>query len=95
MFAREAQDVVELPLVPCDGRLRFWRPRRTLPNTIALKRLLRGGDVDLETGVVGRRSGPEVRAVVLFRDRFVGLVREGHALCQGEVTAELVSATPW
>lgn len=50
------QDVVELPLVPCDGRLRFWRPRRTLPNTIALKRLLRGGD----TSATGRSSDDDL-----------------------------------
>lgn len=49
---------------------------------------LRDGAVDLETGVVGQALGPEVRAVALFRDRFVGVVREGHALGRGEVTAE-------
>ncbi|WP_164923802.1 LysR family transcriptional regulator [Sinorhizobium fredii] len=47
---------------------------------------LRDGSVDLETGVVGGSQGPEVRAQALFRDRFVGVVRVGHELCQGEVT---------
>jgi DNA-binding transcriptional LysR family regulator len=47
---------------------------------------LRDGTVDLETGVVGRTMGPEVRARALFRDRFIGVVRMGHALSQGEVT---------
>lgn len=47
---------------------------------------LRDGTVDLETGVVGKTTGPEVRAHVLFRDRFIGVVRMGHALGQGEIT---------
>lgn len=47
---------------------------------------LRDGSVDLETGVVGSSTGPEVRTRVLFRDRFIGVVRMGHALCQGEIT---------
>lgn len=47
---------------------------------------LRGGDVDLETGVVGKTTGPEVRAQALFRDRFIGVVRTGHALSRGEMT---------
>ncbi len=47
---------------------------------------LREGFVDLETGVVGRATGPEVRAQALFRDRFIGVVRIGHPLCKGEIT---------
>src|SRR5215213_3848653 len=47
---------------------------------------LRGGTVDLETGVVGTTMGPEVRAQALFRDRFIGVVRMGHALCRGKIT---------
>ncbi|MDB5858189.1 MAG: transcriptional regulator, LysR family [Ramlibacter sp.] len=47
---------------------------------------LRDGTVDLETGVVGTTMGPEVRAQALFRDRFIGVVRMGHALGQGEIT---------
>jgi DNA-binding transcriptional LysR family regulator len=47
---------------------------------------LRDGSVDLETGVVGETTGPEVRAQALFRDRFVGVVREGHPLSRGKVT---------
>jgi DNA-binding transcriptional LysR family regulator len=39
---------------------------------------LREGGVDLETGVVGKTGGPEVRAQPLFRDRFIGVVRKGH-----------------
>ena len=47
---------------------------------------LRAGSVDLETGVVGEATGPEVRTRTLFQDRFVGVVRTGHALSQGEIT---------
>lgn len=47
---------------------------------------LRDGTVDLETGVVGKTTSPEVRAQALFRDRFIGVVRMGHALTQGEIT---------
>ena len=47
---------------------------------------LRDGTVDLETGVVGKATSPELRAQALFRDRFIGVVRTGHALAQGEVT---------
>ncbi len=47
---------------------------------------LRDGTVDLETGVVGKVTGPEVRTRALFRDRFIGVVRMGHALSQGEIT---------
>jgi DNA-binding transcriptional LysR family regulator len=47
---------------------------------------LRDGSVDLETGVVGTMTGPEVRAQSLFRDRFIGVVRMGHALRKGRIT---------
>ncbi|HYH79847.1 MAG TPA: LysR family transcriptional regulator [Longimicrobium sp.] len=47
---------------------------------------LRDGTVDLETGVVGKTTSPEVRAQTLFRDRFVGVVRSAHPLSEGEVT---------
>lgn len=49
--------------------------------------LLREGAVDLETGVVGPAIGPEIRTQALFRDRFVGVVRPGHPLSRGKVTA--------
>ncbi|PKO33723.1 MAG: LysR family transcriptional regulator [Betaproteobacteria bacterium HGW-Betaproteobacteria-7] len=47
---------------------------------------LRDGLVDLETGVVGQTTAPELRVQALFRDRFIGVVRLGHPLSQGEVT---------
>jgi DNA-binding transcriptional LysR family regulator len=48
--------------------------------------LLRDGLVDLETGVVGNTTAPELRVQALFRDRFVGVVRIGHPLSQGDIT---------
>jgi DNA-binding transcriptional LysR family regulator len=47
---------------------------------------LRDGSVDLETGVVGDAASPELRTRILFEDRFIGVVRAGHALGQGEMT---------
>jgi len=47
---------------------------------------LRDGLVDLETGVVEEKTAPELRVQALFRDRLIGVVRMGHALCQGEIT---------
>jgi DNA-binding transcriptional LysR family regulator len=49
---------------------------------------LRTGAVDLETGVAGRDTGPEVRTRLLFRDRFVGVVRKRHTLARGAVTLD-------
>lgn len=48
--------------------------------------LLREGTVDLETGVVGKTTAPEVRTQALFRDRFIGVVRNGHPLSKGKIT---------
>lgn len=61
-------------------RLRF------LPKTDRETTLLRDGTVDLETGIVGKEAGPEVRTRALFRDRFVGVVRAGHPLARGRMT---------
>ena len=47
---------------------------------------LRDGTVDLETGVVGKTTSPEIRTHGVFRDRFIGVVRTAHALSEGEVT---------
>ncbi len=48
--------------------------------------LLREGTVDLETGVVGDTTSPEVRTRALYQDRFIGVVRMGHALSKGKIT---------
>ena len=53
---------------------------------------LRDASIDLETGVIGATTGPEVRTQALFKDRFIGVVRKGHPLAKntakGNVTAE-------
>lgn len=54
--------------------------------------LLRNGTVDLETGIVANTMGPEVRAQALFRDRFVGVVRIGHGLADGDITPSRYAA---
>ena len=48
---------------------------------------LREGSVDLETGIVGSSTGPEVITQALFRDHYVGVVRRGHPLAGGKITA--------
>ena len=53
---------------------------------------LRDGSVDLETGVIGDKTAPELRVRALFRDRFIGVVRKGHHLSQGEITPERYAA---
>jgi DNA-binding transcriptional LysR family regulator len=47
---------------------------------------LREGNVDLETGVVEKTTGPELLAQALFRDRLVGVVRAGHPLSKSRIT---------
>lgn len=49
---------------------------------------LRDGSVDLDTGVVVPATRPDLHSRILFEDRFVGVVRNGHPLSQGEITAE-------
>jgi len=53
---------------------------------------LRDGLVDLETGVVGETTGPELRAQTLFRDRMVGVVRARHSFSRGKITPERFAA---
>ena len=67
-------------------RLRF------LPKLDKDSEPLRDGTVDLETGVIGKTTSPEVRSQALFRDRFIGVVRKGHALSQGKVTPSRFAA---
>ena len=67
-------------------RLRFVQKTRRDPAH------LRDGLVDLETGVVDESTGPEIRAQSLFRDRFVGVVREGHTLASGRITPKRFAA---
>jgi len=53
---------------------------------------LREGLIDLEIGVI-RTSAPEVRTQLLFRDRHVGVARNGHPLLKaGSITPENYAA---
>ncbi len=54
-------------------------------------RPLREGLIDLDVGVLGE-AGPEVRVQALYRDRFVGVVRQGHPLLEGKLTPERYAA---
>jgi DNA-binding transcriptional LysR family regulator len=54
-------------------------------------RAMREGGVDLEIGVVGD-TGPEIRIQTLFRDRFVGVARKGHALLGAPITPQRYAA---
>jgi DNA-binding transcriptional LysR family regulator len=47
---------------------------------------LRDGSADLETGVVDKHTGPELRTQALFRDRLIGVVRSGHVLGSAKIT---------
>lgn len=47
---------------------------------------LRDGTADLETGVIGKSTVQELHARSLFRDHFVGVVRQGHPLLEGDTT---------
>lgn len=53
---------------------------------------LRDGVIDLETGVVESITAPELRVQALFRDRYIGVVRMGHTLMQGEITPQRYAA---
>jgi DNA-binding transcriptional LysR family regulator len=53
---------------------------------------LRNGSADLEIGVL-EEMGPEIRIQALFRDRYVGVVRQGHPLAlEPQVTAAQYAA---
>ncbi len=47
---------------------------------------LREGAVDLETGVIDGTTGPELRTLALFHDRYIGVARAGHPLCESNIT---------
>jgi len=53
---------------------------------------LREGEVDIETGVIDLLTAPELRAVSLFDDRWVGVVRADHPLAKGAITNALFAA---
>ena len=49
---------------------------------------LRDGTVDLETGVLGRSGNTELCSEPLFADRFIGVVRQDHALATGQLSVQ-------
>lgn len=49
---------------------------------------LRDGTADFEIGVVRKSTDPELRTQILFRDRFIGVVRPDHPLAEGDITLE-------
>ncbi|MDO6408747.1 LysR family transcriptional regulator [Pantoea phytobeneficialis] len=51
---------------------------------------LREGRIDLDIGVLGN-MGPEIRMQALFRDRFIGVVRQGHPLTQQVTLSQLAA----
>lgn len=53
---------------------------------------LREGRVDLETGVIEKSTGPELRSQALFSDRFIGVVRKDHPLARGRMTSARYAA---
>jgi DNA-binding transcriptional LysR family regulator len=52
---------------------------------------LREGRIDLDVGVLGQ-IGPEIRQQILLRDYFVAVVRSGHPLLKGRLTARRFAA---
>ncbi len=67
-------------------RIRFVPKRDSAPD------LLRDGFVDLEIGKRGT-SAPEIRTHFLFRDKYVGVARSGHALlASGKITPRRYAA---
>lgn len=53
---------------------------------------LRDGGVDMDTGVVDGRTGPEIRAQALFHDRFVAVMRPDHPLAGQVLTPAAYAA---
>ena len=53
---------------------------------------LREGEVDVETGVIDLTTAPEMRALPLFEDRWVGVARDGHPILDGRVTLKRYGA---
>lgn len=52
---------------------------------------LRQGSIDLEIGTTGG-AAPEVRQQLIFRDRFIAVVRRGHPLLEGVMTPQRYAA---
>jgi DNA-binding transcriptional LysR family regulator len=48
---------------------------------------LRDGEVDLETGVIDAQTAPELRALPLFEDQWVGIIRKDHPLAARPISS--------
>lgn len=53
---------------------------------------LREGEVDLETGVIDTTTAPEMRAMPLFEDGWIGVARDGHPVLDSRVTLKRYGA---
>lgn len=53
---------------------------------------LREGEVDVETGVIDTTTAPEMRAMPLFEDRWIGVARDGHPVLEARVTLDRYGA---
>ncbi|MBI1218172.1 MAG: LysR family transcriptional regulator [Rhodobacteraceae bacterium] len=79
------------PLLAAVGAVAPHVRLRFAPKSLKDATPLREGLIDLEIGVLGDFA-PEVRAQGLFSDRFLGVVRAGHPLLAGPITAERYAA---
>lgn len=64
------------------------------PKRARISSALREGIADLETGVIGSDTSPELYSQSLFWDDFRGFVRLGHPLLSGKITAESLARYP-
>lgn len=92
---RANEGFVELFSAPLVAAVADAAPRvrlRFAPKPVKDAEPLREGQIDLEIGVLGEFA-PEVRTHFLFRDKFLGVVRDGHPLLKGPVTPEGYAAS--
>nr|WP_282563401.1 LysR family transcriptional regulator [Rhizobium sp. RCAM05973] len=92
---RANEGFVELFSAPLVAAVADAAPRvrlRFAPKPVKDAEPLREGQIDLEIGVLGEFA-PEVRTQFLFRDKFLGVVRDGHPLLKGPVTPERYAAS--
>jgi DNA-binding transcriptional LysR family regulator len=53
---------------------------------------LREGEIDIETGVIDLTTAPEMRALPLFEDRWVGVARDEHPVLDARMTLKRYAA---
>ncbi len=94
LVIRASDAVAGLLAAPLHARLAVEAPRLTVrfaPEGDEDAAALRDGRVDLDVGVVDLAE-PELRTRVLFRDAFTFMVRRGHPLERGKLTAQRLAA---